>query len=48
MPAVAELDLPTFDYADPDLRGERFQEEMERLRSAGWLARAEPVGWFVS
>ena len=47
MPAAAELDLPTFDYADPELRGERFHEEMERLRSAGWLARAEPIGFFV-
>ena len=47
MPAAADLDLPVFDYADPELRGERFHEEMERLRSAGWLARAEPVGFFV-
>ena len=47
MPAVTDLDLPTFDYADPELRGARFHEEMERLRSGGWLARAEPVGFFV-
>lgn len=47
MAAVADLDLPTFDYADPEMRGDRFHDEMERLRDSGWLARAEPVGWFV-
>ena len=46
MTLAAELDLPTFDYTDPTLRGERFREEMARLRSAGWLAQG-PFGYVV-
>ena len=44
---VADLDLPAFDYADPSLRGERFHEVLRELREQTWLARAEPVGWFL-
>jgi cytochrome P450 len=44
---VAELDLPALDYADPELRGDRFHEVLRDLRERTWLARAEPVGWFV-
>src|SRR5215218_7164643 len=47
VPTVDELDLPAFDYADPSLRGERFHEALRDLRERTWLARAEPVGWFV-
>src|SRR6478752_1211908 len=38
MAALAELDLPVLDYADPELRGARFHERMAELREQGWLA----------
>jgi cytochrome P450 len=38
---VTELDLPRFDYFDPDLRAGRFHEVMLDLRGRGWLARNE-------
>ena len=44
MADLAELDLPTLDYMDEGLRGERFHEVMEGLRGSGWLARNE-LGW---
>ena len=44
MTALAELELPQLDYADPDLRGERFHEVMAELIDAGWLAGSE-IGW---
>jgi cytochrome P450 len=47
MAAVAELDLPAFDYMDESLAGPRFHEELERLRERSWLARAGEVGFFV-
>ena len=28
MPTVTELDVPRFDYTDPELRGDRFHETM--------------------
>jgi cytochrome P450 len=34
------------DYFAPDLKGERFHEEMERLRGETWLAKSD-LGWFV-
>jgi cytochrome P450 len=46
MVLAADLDLPKFDYTDTTLRGERFHEEMARLRSAGWLAEG-PFGYVV-
>jgi cytochrome P450 len=46
MALVSELDLPHFDYFDPDLRAGRFHEVMLDLRAGGWLARNE-VGVFV-
>jgi cytochrome P450 len=46
MTLVSELDLPTFDYTDPTLRGERFHAAMARVRETGWLARA-PFGYMV-
>ena len=46
MTAVAELDLPTFDYTDPDLRGSRFHEVMRALREESWIASSE-FGYFV-
>jgi cytochrome P450 len=38
MAALAELDLPVLDYADPELRGARFHQRMAELRDQGWLA----------
>src|SRR5271165_1603545 len=46
MTLVSELELPAFDYTDPSMRGERFHEEMERMRSEGWLAEG-PFGYMV-
>lgn len=46
MPLVSELDLPAFDYLDPELRGASFHAAMAELRSQGWLA-ASPLGPFV-
>jgi cytochrome P450 len=45
--AVAQLNLPAFDYTDPELTGAPFHEAMREARERSWLARAEPVGFFV-
>ena len=47
MTLVSELDLPTFDYTDPSLRGERFHEAMARAARgrAGWPQA--PFGYMV-
>jgi cytochrome P450 len=51
MPRVDELELPTLDYLDPTLRGERFHARMRELLAdlrsvGGWLA-AGPYGYAV-
>ena len=46
MALVSELDLPTFDYTDPSLRGEAFHEAMAKAREEGWLVQA-PFGYMV-
>ncbi len=51
MPRVEELELPTLDYLDPTLRGERFHARMRELLAelrsvGGWLA-AGPYGYAV-
>ena len=43
MTALADLELPTFDYLDPELRGERFHAAMAELAQQGWLATM-PLG----
>jgi cytochrome P450 len=43
---VTDLDVPRFDYLDPELRGPRFHERMRELHGDGWLARFD-LGWFV-
>ena len=43
---VTELDLPAFDYFDPELKGERFHETMAELAGRGWLA-ASPLGFIA-
>jgi cytochrome P450 len=46
VPLVGELDLPSFDYLDASLRGERFHAAMRELRAQGWLASG-PYGYIV-
>ena len=47
MTVVSDLDLATLDYVDPGLRGDAFHARLDELREGGWLARAEPLGYFV-
>jgi cytochrome P450 len=42
--AITELELPSFDYADPSLRGERFHQAMRELREQSWIA-SMPLGF---
>lgn len=44
MPLATELELPVFDYHDPELRGPRFHAAMREAMDAGWLATS-PLGW---
>jgi cytochrome P450 len=47
MPLASELELPTFDNTDPQLRGEQYRTAMGALRGHdGWLA-AGPYGFIV-
>jgi cytochrome P450 len=44
---ASELELPSFDHTDPELRGERYREAMVALCSHdGWLVKA-PLGFIV-
>jgi cytochrome P450 len=43
---VSELELPSFDHTDPQMRGERFHEAMAQVRAKGWLAQA-PFGYMT-
>jgi len=47
VPLAAELDLPTFDHTDPQLRGEHYRAAMAGIEGHdGWLA-AGPFGFIV-
>jgi cytochrome P450 len=46
MALVGELELESFDYTDPDLKGERFHTAMRELATQGWLAQG-PYGYVV-
>ena len=46
MALVGELELSSFDYTDPELKGERFHTAMRELAAKGWLA-AGPYGYVV-
>jgi len=46
MTLVSELELPSFDYTDPSMRGDRFHAAMGEVRAQGWLAQA-PFGYMV-
>ncbi len=37
---VTDLELPEFDYFDPDMRGERYHETVRALRERSWLAKS--------
>jgi cytochrome P450 len=43
---VSALELPSFDYTEGSLRGRRFHEAMNELRSQGWLAEG-PFGSYI-
>ena len=40
---VTDLELPEFDYFDPDMRGDRYHEQVAALRERSWVAKAELV-----
>lgn len=44
MALAAELELPSLDYMDEALRGERFHEVINGLAAESWLATS-PLGW---
>jgi cytochrome P450 len=46
MALVGELELESFDYTDPELKGERFHAAMRELAGRGWLAQG-PYGYVV-
>ncbi len=47
MTLAADLELPTFDHTNPELRGDRYREAMSELEGRdGWLA-AGPFGFLV-
>jgi cytochrome P450 len=46
MALVGELELQSFDYTDPELKGERFHTAMRELAAEGWLASG-PYGYVV-
>ena len=46
MALVGELELASFDYTDPELKGGRFHTAMRELAAEGWLA-AGPYGYVV-
>jgi cytochrome P450 len=46
MATVTELDMPRFDYTDPELRGDKFHETMTKLREESWIARSD-LGFLV-
>jgi cytochrome P450 len=47
VPLATELELPTFDHTNPELKGERYRAAMASLRGhEGWLA-ASPFGFIT-
>jgi cytochrome P450 len=46
MALVTELEVPQFDYFDPELRGPRFHERMRELHAGSWIAQS-PLAYFV-
>jgi cytochrome P450 len=46
MTLVGELELPEFDFNDPDLVGEKYHRQLAALRERSWLARS-PIALLV-
>src|ERR1700730_3333548 len=46
MTLVADLDLPEFDFSDPDLVGETYHRRLAALREQNWLVRS-PIALIV-
>src|SRR4051812_33469252 len=46
MALVSDLELPSFDFMDASLRGDRFHDTMASLRERSWLAAGD-LGFFV-
>jgi cytochrome P450 len=47
VPLATDLELPSFDHTDPELRGDRYRQAMSELEGhEGWLA-ASPFGYIV-
>jgi cytochrome P450 len=46
MTLVGELQLPSFDHTDAQMRGERFHDAMASVRAQGWLAEC-PFGYMT-
>ena len=44
MQQISELELPRFDYTDPELRGERLHEVLNGLAAETWIASSD-IGW---
>jgi cytochrome P450 len=44
---IGELELPTFDYNDASLTGDRFHTALHELRAQSWVVKAGPVGYMV-
>ena len=45
-PVIDDLELPVFDYTDPDLVGEVYHDRLAAARAQGWLARS-PLTYVV-
>jgi cytochrome P450 len=46
MNLVSDLDLPTFDYAEPDVPADRYHAQLAGIRQHGWLAKS-PLAYLV-
>jgi cytochrome P450 len=46
MNLVSDLDLPAFDYAEPDVPADRYHAQLAGIRQHGWLARS-PLAYLV-
>ncbi len=46
MTLVTDLELPQFDYFDPELRGQKLHDTVNQLAAESWVA-AGPLGFFV-
>ena len=47
MTVATELELPSLEFQDPELKGQAFHDAMRELREENWLARVDPVGFVV-